>query len=593
MKLLLLAFASLMAAYANAQSWTAQEPPCSSSTGFADCTTPGWADRPYTVYRPSSHTLTARTPVVMVLHGGTGNSRSAIDMSCPGADRSNRACWHQVAERFNFVVVVPNGTRIAAGSASRAWNSGGGSNGWQCVGGATCTNRTDDTAYMRAVLDHVNRWMHVNADAVFVTGLSNGASQAHRMACEMADRVTAIAAVGGTNQFASSATCAPSRPVAIFQIHGTDDPCWTYNESAQSCVAGSSGRKVGAEDSTSEWAARYRCAGNVSTASLRDQDGDGVRVDELTWAGCAAPLQLARIVRGGHTYPDGQQYSDVASIGPVLREWGAERIWGWFAGVAGLGESHLTGQWWTPSQSGWGLSIVQQDDTLVPIWYTYDVDGRPLWLIGSGLVRQSDGSYQGPLYRAKGVAFSEINNQAALRQITQVGNMRIQARGDGKLTLTYSVNNISGTRIIERLLPATNPTCLASLGSRAQARNGTDKWWNPDESGWGLQINEFGDRAFVTWYTYASDGEPMWVIAQLDRVSGKRFQGLLYRPTSGVAFNQISGPATTFPLPTVGSLTLTFIDGQTARFDYTMDGVTRQRSIKRFEFDGPTRTECN
>jgi poly(3-hydroxybutyrate) depolymerase len=577
-----------------AMAWSPLEAPCVAGSGFADCAVPGWPDRPYTAYRPSAHTLTNSTPVVLVLHGGTGNAQAGIDMSCPDGDRSNRACWHQVAERFGFVVVVPNGTRTTAGSPQRVWNAGGGSGGWQCVSGTSCLNNVDDMAYLRAVLDHTNRWMHVNQQAVFATGLSNGAALAHRMACEMADRVTAVAPVGGANQFETNASCLPSKAVGVLQIHGTADPCWTYSESSAACLSVLSGRKIGVEASTSSWAMRHRCQGAPTTRALLDQDGDGVRVDELTWSGCAAPVQLARIINGGHTYPDGRQYASAVSIGPTLREWGAERIWAWFAAAANLDKTHLTAQWWTPGEGGWGLSIVQQGDVLVPIWFTYDASGMPIWLIGSGLVRQADGSYLGELLRATGVPFNQIANQPSLRGFSQVGSIRLTPRADGRMLFDYVVDGAVGMKLIERLVPGPNPTCLASSGSRAQARNATDKWWNPAESGWGMQLSEYGDNVFFSWYTYAQDGAPMWIAGALERTSGRRFAGPLLRPDRGIPLSQINAQqATSFPLPTVGNAVIEIIDGETARFEFTLDGVSRQRTIRRFEFSGPTRTECN
>jgi polyhydroxybutyrate depolymerase len=175
---------------------------------------------------------------VLLLHGGSGNAQAGIDMSCPNGDRSDPACWHQVAERFGFVLVMPNGTRITPTSPQRTWNAGGGSAGWLCVSGNGCSTRVDDMSYLRSVLAHVKRWMHVEEKAVFATGLSNGAALAHRMACEMADQITAIAPVGGGNQFETTAMCVPAKAVAVFQIHGTQDPCWTYEESTATCLGG-------------------------------------------------------------------------------------------------------------------------------------------------------------------------------------------------------------------------------------------------------------------------------------------------------------------------------------------------------------------
>jgi polyhydroxybutyrate depolymerase len=55
---------------------------------------------------------------------------------------------------------------------------------------------------------------------VFVTGMSNGAAMAQRVACELADRVTAVASVSGSLLVDP---CLPSRPISVLEMHGTDD----------------------------------------------------------------------------------------------------------------------------------------------------------------------------------------------------------------------------------------------------------------------------------------------------------------------------------------------------------------------------------
>jgi len=55
---------------------------------------------------------------------------------------------------------------------------------------------------------------------VFVTGYSNGAFLASKLACVDADRIAAIAPVSGLRD---PADCAPKRPVPAVTFHGTGD----------------------------------------------------------------------------------------------------------------------------------------------------------------------------------------------------------------------------------------------------------------------------------------------------------------------------------------------------------------------------------
>jgi polyhydroxybutyrate depolymerase len=59
--------------------------------------------------------------------------------------------------------------------------------------------------------------------------MSNGGYMSHTLACELSNRITAIASVTGSifnTQYGSN--CHPMRPVPVMQIHGTNDPTVPY-----------------------------------------------------------------------------------------------------------------------------------------------------------------------------------------------------------------------------------------------------------------------------------------------------------------------------------------------------------------------------
>src|SRR5690606_4976759 len=62
----------------------------------------------------------------------------------------------------------------------------------------------------------------VDRRRIYSCGISNGGMMSHRLAMEMADRIAAIAAVGGTLTL-DREDCNPSRPVPVLQIHGLSD----------------------------------------------------------------------------------------------------------------------------------------------------------------------------------------------------------------------------------------------------------------------------------------------------------------------------------------------------------------------------------
>jgi polyhydroxybutyrate depolymerase len=80
----------------------------------------------------------------------------------------------------------------------------------------------DDSGYLVRLIDKVASSYQVDPARVYLVGHSNGGFMAYRMACEHADRITAIVSLAGA-MTADSARCTPSRPVTVLQIHGTRD----------------------------------------------------------------------------------------------------------------------------------------------------------------------------------------------------------------------------------------------------------------------------------------------------------------------------------------------------------------------------------
>jgi len=254
-------------------------------------------------------------------------------------------------------------------------------------------------------------------------------------------------------------------------------------------------------------------------------------------------------------------------------------------------QPNLTGLWAAPGEDGWGLSLAHQGEVLFPAWYTYDAAGRPIWFLVSGAVRQADSSYLGQIFRFTGRPFSQINGTANDPGVAS-GSARFTALDNGDMRFDYTLDGVSQSKVVRRLAAGKVPLCSFVQGDRRTARNHTDTWWNPAESGWGIQFIESENRIFLAWYTYANDGKPMWITGLLERQPDGRYLGALNRPAAGTPFSLIAGPATSFPLPEVGAATLSFSDGRRGSFAYTLDGITQSKPIERFVYAGPTQTLC-
>jgi hypothetical protein len=121
--------------------------------------------------------------------------------------------------------------------------------------------------------------------------------------------------------------------------------------------------------------------------------------------------------------------------------------------------------------------------------------------------------------------------------------------------------------------------------SGTAAPNYTDLWWNPAESGWGLNLNHQGSVVFGTLFTYDATGAPMWlVLGRGEAQADGSYQGALYR-TTGPAFN--ASPWTVTTNTQVGTMRIAFTNNATGTLTYSVDGVNVTKPITRELFSTP------
>lgn len=255
-------------------------------------------------------------------------------------------------------------------------------------------------------------------------------------------------------------------------------------------------------------------------------------------------------------------------------------------------EPNWTGLWGDTAEPGWGISLMHQGPLLGPIWYTYAADGRPEWWLVSGAFPQPDGSFVGPVYRFTGTPFPAIAGQAS-RPGTEIGSARFRPLDTERLEFRVTIDGVTRTRVLTRYGSGMPPLCRFVTGSRATAANRTDTWAAPGEDGWGIHLTEFaGGLLFGVWYTYAEDGRALWMSSLMRRQPGGQFTGEVYRAATGVPFDRISGPATSFPIPTVGEAEMRFADGERADFRYRVGAVDQSKPLIRVRFAPEPVSEC-
>ena len=121
---------------------------------------------------------------------------------------------------------------------------------------------------------------------------------------------------------------------------------------------------------------------------------------------------------------------------------------------------------------------------------------------------------------------------------------------------------------------------VAPSHATAFSTDQSDLWWNPAESGWGIQFVDRAAIIFATMFVYGASTAPVWYTATLNATSPQSWTGDLY-VTSGPAFgNPVFNPAgVTFR--NVGTMTWNLSSATAGVLHYTVDGVAVTKNLVR------------
>jgi len=119
--------------------------------------------------------------------------------------------------------------------------------------------------------------------------------------------------------------------------------------------------------------------------------------------------------------------------------------------------------WWASpagSESGWGLSLAHEGDVIFGTWFTYDVDGTPMWLAftATKTAGTTTPTYRGALYRTTGPSFAAVPFDPSQVVATAVGIASITFSDGNAGVFSYSVNDVTGSKPITRQIFVTPGT---------------------------------------------------------------------------------------------------------------------------------------
>ena len=105
--------------------------------------------------------------------------------------------------------------------------------------------------------------------------------------------------------------------------------------------------------------------------------------------------------------------------------------------------------WWTPTESGWGLQLVQRSEVIFATLFVYNAANNPMWYSAT-LVPSSSSSWTGALMQCTGPSFGNPQFDPGSVSCSHVGAMTFTAWSDHEGTLSYTVNGVAVSKSIAR-----------------------------------------------------------------------------------------------------------------------------------------------
>lgn len=278
----------------------------------------GGLKRTYLIHIPLTYNITKSIPLLIALHGGGGTGQNMVKLTMGGFD--------EISDKSDFVVVYPDGTE-------KHWNDGRNS---ETTRYHVNKKNIDDVGFIAALIDHLIKEMNIDPKRVYVTGMSNGAIMCYRLACELSEKIAAIAPVAGNIPQNLLLACSPSRPISVLVINNVNDPLVPFEGGDVTGPFGLKklGKVLSASESIKFWVNHNKCStAPVIIYEPHKDPQDETRIRKETYGNGDNNSEVVFYIVecGGHTWPGGYQYLNERIIGKTNRDINAaEVIWNFF-----------------------------------------------------------------------------------------------------------------------------------------------------------------------------------------------------------------------------------------------------------------------
>ncbi|MEM9533346.1 MAG: hypothetical protein AAGA23_20660 [Pseudomonadota bacterium] len=205
----------------------------------------------------------------------------------------------------------------------------------------------------------------------------------------------------------------------------------------------------------------------------------------------------------------------------------------------------MSGLWFNPDRDGEGFHLLVTDDSqAVVAWFTFGVDGRQAWLIGTANVVGSELIFDSVLI-TRGARFGPgFSAQDVVRE--HWGDLRIFFDDCDHGWVSYSGPSgfANGGHELSRLSTPMGVDCDAeAVLPTGDAGRYNGIWFDPEQDGAGWFVDQIAeDQAAITWFTYDPEGNQHWMIG-VGAISDETITVDSMQQTSGARFGSDFDPS--------------------------------------------------
>ncbi len=240
-------------------------------------------ERSYRLHLPPGHDSADPIPLVVLLHSGG-----------KGDDLEKTFGMNSLADREGFAVVYPDGL-------DHQWNDGRGLERFRAQ-----RENIDDAAFLAALIDHLAESTRIDRHRVYAAGVAEGGMMAHRLACDLADRIAAVAPLLAAMPERLAGECFPARSIPVLMVNGTGDAVLPWAGGDLRSGSDFAGRVMSVPGTVSFWVSQNGCSNTPSITDEPDLDPeDGSRLRRQVYRRCAGRVEviLYEVQGGGHAWP--------------------------------------------------------------------------------------------------------------------------------------------------------------------------------------------------------------------------------------------------------------------------------------------------